>query len=75
MNVHESGGRWFNINPSASKDLQAELRLPKVIERPDVFRDRNHRINKIGLVCVVICEISQILTGNSSNPNAVGWVE
>ena len=42
--------------------------VPKVIKRPGVFRDRNHRINSVGLVCVVMCEASQILTGNSSNP-------
>ena len=27
--------------------------MPKVIERPGVFRDRNHRINQVGLVCDV----------------------
>ena len=35
-----------------------------------VFRDRNHRINLLDLMSVVICEASQILTGNSSIPNS-----
>ena len=38
---YEISERRFN-NPS--KDLQAD-RMPKVIERSGVFRDRNQRIN------------------------------
>ena len=42
---YESKERWFNKPLFASKHLQAE-RMPKVIERPGVFSDRNYRINK-----------------------------
>ena len=47
------------------EDLQAEI-VPKVIERPGVFKYRNHRINLVGLVCVVMSEASRILTENFS---------
>ena len=47
--------------------------VPKVTKRPGVFRDRNHKINSVGLMCVVMCETSQILTGNipAVTPNSV----
>ena len=40
----ESSERRFNNPLLRRKDLQAK-RLAEVIERPGVFRDRNHRIN------------------------------
>ena len=41
---YESSERRFNHLSLRLKDLQAE-RVPEVIGRPGVFRDRNHRIN------------------------------
>ena len=47
----------------ASKDLQAE-RVPEVIGRSGVFRDRD----KLGRSRVCCAVESQILTGSSTNP-------